>query len=76
MPFGQTPGPSVKNPAAYEALKALGKSKSSAAAISNTAIKRRMQKHPPKRKHTKAQAKAISNRFEAAYEKIHGKKKG
>lgn len=38
MPGGKKPGPSIKNPATYEALKREGKSKSQAAAISNAAI--------------------------------------
>jgi len=35
---GSQHGPSIKNPATYEALKREGKSKSSAAAISNAAL--------------------------------------
>lgn len=35
MPGGKSPGPSIKNPAQYEALKKKGMSKSQAAAISN-----------------------------------------
>lgn len=35
MPRGKSPGPSIKKPAEYEDLKAQGKSKSVAAAISN-----------------------------------------
>jgi hypothetical protein len=40
MPGGKTPGPSVKNPKQYEALKDKGFSKTSAAKISNAAAKR------------------------------------
>src|SRR3974390_1442296 len=38
MPGGKKPGPSIKNPATYEALKKKGLSKESAAAISNWAV--------------------------------------
>lgn len=38
MPGGKKPGPSIKNPDTYEALKREGYSKSRAAAISNAAI--------------------------------------
>lgn len=37
MPGGKDPGPSIKRPAQYEALKDEGMSKSKAAAISNEA---------------------------------------
>jgi len=37
MPGGKDPGPSIKRPAQYEALKEQGMSKSKAAAISNEA---------------------------------------
>lgn len=37
MPGGKTPGPSIKRPKMYEALKKHGMSKSKAAAISNAA---------------------------------------
>jgi hypothetical protein len=37
MPGGKKPGPSIKNPEQYEALKDQGYSKSKAAAISNEA---------------------------------------
>jgi hypothetical protein len=37
MPGGKDPGPSIKRPAQYEALKEEGMSKSKAAAISNEA---------------------------------------
>lgn len=40
MPGGKSPGPSVKNPKAYEALRKQGKSKQDAAAISNAAAKK------------------------------------
>lgn len=45
-------GPSVKNPATYEALKRAGKSKSSAAAISNAALNKghKKGKHSGRRK--------------------------
>jgi hypothetical protein len=36
MPGGKSPGPSIKNPAVYERLKKEGKSKESAARISNS----------------------------------------
>ncbi len=39
MPGGKSPGPSIKRPAMYEALKAHGMSKAKAAAISNAASK-------------------------------------
>jgi len=44
MPGGKKPGPSVKNPATYEALKREGYSKSSAAAISNSALAKGFKK--------------------------------
>ena len=44
MPGGKTPGPSVKDPKMYEALKAAGKSKESAARISNAAVGRRLMR--------------------------------
>ena len=40
MPGGKTPGPSVKRPDQYEALKKAGFSKESAARISNAAAKK------------------------------------
>lgn len=40
MPGGKKPGPSIKSPKVYEALKKEGYSKSSAAAISNAQAKR------------------------------------
>lgn len=40
MPGGKTPGPSVKRPAQYEALRKEGYSKQSAAKISNAAAKK------------------------------------
>jgi hypothetical protein len=40
MPGGKSPGPSIKNPKQYEALKREGYSKASAAAISNAAAKK------------------------------------
>lgn len=39
MPGGKSPGPSIKKPDEYEALKDQGYSKSKAAAISNEAAK-------------------------------------
>jgi hypothetical protein len=39
MPRGKSPGPSIKRPEQYEALKEEGYSKSRAAAISNEAAK-------------------------------------
>jgi hypothetical protein len=44
VPGGKSPGPSIKNPATYEALKRQGKSKSSAAAISNAALNKGYKK--------------------------------
>lgn len=44
MPGSKKPGPSIKNPATYEALKRQGKSKSSAAAISNSMINKGYKK--------------------------------
>jgi hypothetical protein len=49
VPGGKSPGPSIKNPATYEALKRQGKSKASAAAISNAALNKGFKKgvhHP------------------------------
>jgi hypothetical protein len=40
MPGGKSPGPSIKDPAQYEALKGKGMSKSQAAAISNASVKK------------------------------------
>jgi hypothetical protein len=39
MPGGRKPGPSIKNPATYEALKRSGMSKTKAAKISNGILK-------------------------------------
>lgn len=36
MPKGKSPGPSIKRPSVYEALRRKGMSKSKAAAISNS----------------------------------------
>jgi hypothetical protein len=44
MPRGKTPGPSVKKPDEYEALRKKGYSKSSAAAISNADAKKGRKK--------------------------------
>jgi hypothetical protein len=44
MPGGKQPGPSVKNPDAYEALKRDGMSKGQAAAISNSALAKGFKK--------------------------------
>lgn len=41
MPGGKKPGPSVKKPAMYEALKKEGMSKEKAAKISNAAAKKK-----------------------------------
>lgn len=41
MPGGKSPGPSIKRPATYEALKTKGYSKQKAARISNAAAKKR-----------------------------------
>ena len=41
MPGMKSPGPSVKKPKMYEALKSQGMSKSKAAAISNAAARKR-----------------------------------
>lgn len=40
MPGGKSPGPSIKKPAEYEALKAKGMSKEKAARISNADAKK------------------------------------
>ena len=40
MPGGKTPGPSIKRPAQYEALKRKGMSKGKAARISNAAARK------------------------------------
>lgn len=44
MPGGKTPGPSVRRPAQYEALRKEGYSKESAARISNAAAKKARKK--------------------------------
>lgn len=44
MPGGQSPGPSILNPQQYEALKAKGFSKESAARISNSSSKAQRKK--------------------------------
>lgn len=44
MPGGKTPGPSVKRPKIYEALRKEGKTKASAAAISNAIAKKQTRK--------------------------------
>lgn len=49
MPGMKKPGPSIKNPKAYEAMREKGMSKSKAAAISNAAAK----KKPAPKKGTK-----------------------
>lgn len=41
MPGGKTPGPSIKNPKTYEALKKKGMSKERAAKISNAQAKKK-----------------------------------
>lgn len=41
MPGGKTPGPSIKKPRVYEALKEEGYSKEKAARISNAQAKKR-----------------------------------
>jgi hypothetical protein len=40
MPGGKSPGPSIKNPKQYEALKEKGMSKEKAAKISNAASRK------------------------------------
>jgi hypothetical protein len=45
MPGGKSPGPSVKKPDSYEALKEKGFSKSKAAAISNAQAQGRGRRH-------------------------------
>lgn len=45
MPGGKSPGPSVKKPDSYEALKDKGFSKSKAAAISNAQAQGRGRRH-------------------------------
>ena len=44
MPRGKDPGPSIKKPDTYEALKKKGMSKSKAAAISNAQAKKSRKK--------------------------------
>lgn len=44
MPGGKSPGPSIKDPKQYEALKKKGFDKSQAAAISNASVARRLMK--------------------------------
>lgn len=44
MPKGKKPGPSIKRPKIYEALKAKGMSKTRAAKISNSMSKRGKKK--------------------------------
>lgn len=44
MPGGKKPGPSIKKPDTYEALKKKGMSKSKAAAISNAQTKKLKKK--------------------------------
>lgn len=44
MPGGKKPGPSIKNPDTYEALKREGKTKAQAAAISNAALNKGFKK--------------------------------
>ena len=44
MPGSKKPGPSVKNPATYEALKREGMPKGQAAAISNAALAKGFKK--------------------------------
>lgn len=44
MPGKKSPGPSIKKPAMYEALKKEGMSKEKAAKISNAAAKKAKQK--------------------------------
>lgn len=39
MPYGKTPGPSIKNPRAYESMRDQGMSKTKAAKISNAQVK-------------------------------------
>jgi len=45
MPGGKSPGPSVKKPDSYEALKEKGSSKSKAAAISNAQAQGQGRRH-------------------------------
>ena len=45
MPGGKDPGPSIKNPSSYEALKEKGFSKSKAAAISNAQAQGKSRRH-------------------------------
>lgn len=44
MPGGKKPGPSIKRPAQYEALRKQGMSKEQAAKISNAAAKKKKNK--------------------------------
>ena len=49
MPGMKKPGPSIKNPKAYEAMREKGMSKSKAAAISNAAAKKSAAKKGKKK---------------------------
>jgi hypothetical protein len=49
MPGGKKPGPSIKRPAVYEALKRRGYSKAKAAAISNSMASKGKRKKTGKR---------------------------
>ena len=48
MPGGKSPGPSIKNPKMYEALKKKGFDKTKAAKISNAAVHRRLMRRAGK----------------------------
>jgi hypothetical protein len=68
MPGGKSPGPSIKNPATYEALKRQGKSKSSAAAISNSMINKGFKKgvHRTGAGHSKGMGAGCDRTFPAS----------
>jgi hypothetical protein len=53
MPGGKSPGPSIKNPDTYEALKRQGKSKRDAARISNAQAKGKKGKKSTKKTQNK-----------------------
>jgi hypothetical protein len=50
MPGGKSPGPSIKNPKVYEALRAEGMDKTTAARISNAQAKKKKKGGKKKRK--------------------------
>jgi len=60
MPGGRSPGPSIKKPDEYEALKEEGYSKSKAAAISNQAAKGPAARSAMAKKAAKSRSKGTS----------------